>query len=152
MLGFLSASNYSLTPQYLLIPKRVMINVLERTGVERSSKLTRKDDTVEVIRMKDVEGKLNRRGVSAKLLLQNDHVRVMNLNLRPGDTVPEHSVPVEVFFYVVEGRGTIKIGEETAIVEATDIVICPKNVIMAVYADQGENFSVLNVKTPDLPH
>ncbi|HCX65774.1 MAG TPA: cupin domain-containing protein [Eubacteriaceae bacterium] len=103
-----------------------------------------------IIKMKEVEGKINKRGVEAKQLISHDDTRVMNLNLKPGDEVPAHSVPVEVFFYVVDGKGTIQIGEEKAAVEATDIVLCPKNTKMALFADQDSNFSVLNVKTPNI--
>lgn len=104
---------------------------------------------MEVIKMKDVELKTNARGVGMRTLVDRDTVRVTNLVLNPGDRIPEHSVPVDVFFYVVEGEGTIKIGDETAQVEATDIVICPANTEMAVEATNGR-FVVLNVKTPNL--
>jgi quercetin dioxygenase-like cupin family protein len=74
----------------------------------------------------------------------------MNLVLTPGDVVPEHSVPVDVFFYIVEGKGTLKIGDEAEVVEAKDIILCPPNTEMSLKADQDEEFVVLNVKTPSL--
>ncbi|MFW6265125.1 MAG: cupin domain-containing protein, partial [Bacillota bacterium] len=58
--------------------------------------------------------------------------------------------PVDVFFYIVKGKGTLQIGEEKAVVEATDIITCPPNTKMSLNADQGEEFVVLNVKTPSL--
>ncbi|MCR3923353.1 MAG: cupin domain-containing protein, partial [Firmicutes bacterium] len=67
-----------------------------------------------------------------------------------GDIVPEHAVPVEVFFYVVEGTGTLCIGKDERVVVAKDIITCPANTTMALRADQGEPFIVLNVKTPSL--
>ncbi|MFP4662619.1 MAG: cupin domain-containing protein [Halanaerobiales bacterium] len=103
-----------------------------------------------IIKMAEVEGKKNKRGVIAKQLIKHDNAQVMNLVLEPGNIVPEHSVPVDVFFYIVKGRGTLKIGDEKAIVEATDIITCPPNTKMSLNADQGEEFVVLNVKTPSL--
>ncbi|MZQ99437.1 MAG: cupin domain-containing protein [Acidaminobacter sp.] len=103
-----------------------------------------------IIRMNEIEGKKNPRGVVAKQLISHEHTRVMNLNLNPGDEVSAHKVPVEVFFYVVSGTGTIQIGDEKAVVKATDIVLCPAETMMALWADQGEAFSVLNVKTPNI--
>lgn len=100
--------------------------------------------------LRNIEGKTNKRGVTAKQLLKNDNVQVMNLVLNPGDKVPAHSVPVNVFFYIVEGKGTLKIGEEEAEVEARDIITCPPNTEMELTADQDEVFKVLNVKTPSL--
>lgn len=105
---------------------------------------------MEIVKMHEIEGQINKRGVLAKQLLKHDNAQVMNLNLQPGDEVPEHNVPVDVFFFVVAGKGTIRIGEEEAVVERDDIVLCPPKTNMALRADQGEEFSVLNVKTPSL--
>lgn len=77
---------------------------------------------MKVISMEDIEGRINKRGVEAKKLLKNEDVQIMNLNLEPGDEIPSHSVPVNVFFYVVSGSGTIEIGNEKAVVEEKDIV------------------------------
>jgi len=105
---------------------------------------------MDIIKMEQIEGKVNARGVTAKQLISHKNAKVMNLILNPGDIVPEHKVPVDVFFYIVSGKGTIKIGEEEAVVEETDIILCPPNTLMALKADQGETFKVLNVKTPSL--
>lgn len=105
---------------------------------------------MKVIKMGEIEGQENKRGVIAKQLHKNEDVQIMNLELSPGDEVPAHSVPVNVFFYVVSGKGTISIGGETAVVEEDDIIPCPEETEMALYADQGEDFSVINVKTPAL--
>jgi len=80
---------------------------------------------MKVIRMDDIEGKINKRGIESKQLLKNDDVQVMKLILKPGDEVPTHSVPVNVFFYVISGSGTIRIGEDEAVVEEKDIIPCP---------------------------
>ncbi|MGM0502368.1 MAG: cupin domain-containing protein [Bacillota bacterium] len=105
---------------------------------------------MEIIKMDQVEGSKNKRGVIAKGLLRNDDAQIMNLVLEPGDEVGEHSVPVNVFFYIVEGTGTLQIGDESKVVEAKDIIPCPPNTTMSLQADQGEKFVVLNVKTPSL--
>lgn len=103
---------------------------------------------MKIIRMSEIEGRVNPRGVVAKELINHEHVKVMNLVLKPGDSIPEHAVNVDVFFYVVKGKGTLKIGDEKAAVAETDIVLCPPKTPMSVYADQGEEFVILNVKTP----
>lgn len=105
---------------------------------------------VEIIKLEELEGKTNKRGVVAKAVLKNDNAQVMNLILSEGDIVPAHQVPVDVFFYVREGKGTLRIGEESNIVEEGTIITCPPNTEMELKADQGEKFEVLNVKTPSL--
>ena len=102
-----------------------------------------------IIKMEEIKGSENKRGVTAKKLISHENTRVMNLVLEPGNVVPEHSVPVDVFFYIVEGSGTIKIGDEEAVVEAKDIITCPPDTVMSLKADQNEKFVVLNVKTPN---
>jgi quercetin dioxygenase-like cupin family protein len=101
-----------------------------------------------IIKMENVEGIVNKRGVVTKELIDIKEVRVINIALNPGDEVPEHKVPVEVFFFIVEGKGTLQIGSDKAVVQANDIITCPPNTVMSLKADQGEKFSFLNVKTP----
>lgn len=105
---------------------------------------------MEIIKMNEVKGMINKRGVEVKQLIKHKDTTVMNLVLKPGDVVPEHSVPVNVFFYIVEGKGTLKIADEEKIVEEKDIILCPPNTNMSLKADQEESFVVLNVKTPSL--
>jgi len=69
--------------------------------------------------------------------------------LKDGEAVDTHVTPVDVFFYVVRGRGVIEIGEERTTVEATDIVFSPKNIPHAVRSlPGGGEFEVLVVKNP----
>ncbi len=105
---------------------------------------------MKIIQMDKIKGKKNKRGVIAKELINHENTKVMNLELTPGDHVPHHKVPVDVFFYIVSGKGTIQIGKEKSVVEAKDIVLCPPNTKMALWADQAEDFKVLNVKTPNI--
>ncbi len=103
-----------------------------------------------IIKMHEIEGKVLKSGVRVKELIKNENVKVMNLKLKPEDSVPAHSVPVGVFFYVVAGKGTIVIGGEAGVVQRDDIVLCPAGTEMSLVADQGEDFSVLNIKTPSI--
>ncbi len=103
-----------------------------------------------LIRLKDVKGEINKKGFLTKTLINHKNAAVRNILLEVGDVIPPHQVPVDVFFYVIEGSGSIVIGEETHDVKATDVVLCPPNTDMSVKADKGVPFSFLNVKTPSL--
>lgn len=105
---------------------------------------------MEIIKLSELEGKKNKRGVIAKAVLKHEHAQVMNLILAEGDIVPAHQVPVDVFFYVIEGKGTLKIADQAKVVEAGTVISCPPNTEMELRADQGEGFEVLNIKTPSL--
>ena len=104
---------------------------------------------MEVIRLEELEPELNPRGVMARELVNSSDVHVMNLLLKPGETVDTHTTPVDVFFYVVGGRGRVVIGEEEEQVTATDLVVSPKNMPRALHAGEDEKFHVLVVKTPN---
>jgi quercetin dioxygenase-like cupin family protein len=103
---------------------------------------------MKIIRMREVEGKINQRGVLARELLDHPHARVMGLELKPGDSIPQHSVGVDVFLFVVEGRGTVTGEGRKALVGTGDMVVFPPYTPMSVHADQGEPLVLLNVKTP----
>ncbi len=73
----------------------------------------------------------------------------MNLALEPGEKVPLHKTSVDVLFHVIDGRGSVIIGEERSEVAAGEIVISPKMIPHALEADVGDTFSVLVIKTPN---
>lgn len=102
-----------------------------------------------VIKLNELGKTVNPRGVTARKVYGSEHVNIMNLLLKPGEAVDTHVTPVDVFFYVVKGKGKIVVGDETAVVEMTDVVISPKDIPHAVYASEGEEFEILVVKTPN---
>lgn len=103
-----------------------------------------------IIKLDEMITEENKRGVNSKGIVENEDVKVTQIELSGGDYLPEHQVPVNVFFYIVEGKGTLQIGDEKEVVEAKQVITCPPNTIMSLEADQGEKFVVLNVKTPSL--
>ncbi|MGM0471706.1 MAG: cupin domain-containing protein [Bacillota bacterium] len=105
---------------------------------------------MEIIKLDELADSKRWDDILVRKVLKNEDVQVMNLVLEPGDKVPEHSVPVNVFFYIVEGSGTLRIGDDKQVVQAQDIIPCSPNTKMSLQADQDERFVVLNVKTPSL--
>ena len=105
---------------------------------------------MKIIKLDEVEAEKNKRGVYSKAIIKNEDTTVTNIKLSEGDVLGEHSVPVNVFFYIVEGKGTLQIGDKETVVEPKQVIPCPPNTTMSLKADQGEKFEVLNVKTPSL--
>lgn len=104
---------------------------------------------MEVIRIADLPFKKTPRGIKGRHLVDIPAVNVMNLMLEPGEKVPPHKTPVDVLFHVIDGRGSITIGEESSEVAAGEIIISPKMIPHALEANTGEIFSVLVIKTPN---
>ena len=88
-------------------------------------------------------------GVKGRPIIDMPEVGIVNLVLEPGEKVPSHKTPVDVLFQVVEGKGTVTIGDETQVVEAGDIVVSPLQIPHALEADQGCVFSVYVIKVPN---
>lgn len=85
-------------------------------------------------------------------LIEKREVQVVLLALEPGQEVPLHKTPVEVFFLVVKGKAEIIIGEEIKTVAAGNIVLSPANIPHAIKNNSPEKASVLVVKTPNPQH
>ncbi len=98
----------------------------------------------------ELEAKTNIRGVSAKTIVDHEHATIKNLLLHPGDLIPPHQVPVNVTFFILGGKGSITIKNETYPVKKDDIVLCSPNIPMSIKADDNHSLSFLNIKTPGL--
>ena len=105
---------------------------------------------MEIIKLSEIEFEKNAKNVLFKIVHKNENVTITNIKLNTDEKVPPHKVPVDVFFYIIKGSGKITIGEETKDVTANEIIICPPNTMMSLWADKGEEFVFINVKTPSL--
>ncbi|MDZ7821254.1 MAG: hypothetical protein U5N26_05255 [Candidatus Marinimicrobia bacterium] len=54
---------------------------------------------------KDVEPKPNPHKVDARNIYHDEHALVVHMVLQPGDSLLTHKTPVDVVFYVLEGKG-----------------------------------------------
>lgn len=105
---------------------------------------------MEHIKLNQLDTVINKRGVQMKEVLSHEDATVKNLMLKDGESIPPHQVGVKVFFYIISGTGTLKVGGESVKVKAHEVVTCPENTPMSVHADQGSPISFLNVKTPGI--
>jgi quercetin dioxygenase-like cupin family protein len=100
------------------------------------------------INLKDIQTEINIRGIKAKTLVDHNNATIKNLILDKGDKIPNHQVPVDVTFFVLQGKGTITIDGVDYHVKPMDTITCPPNTIMSVQADTNQDLSFLNIKTP----
>ncbi|HEX3011832.1 MAG TPA: cupin domain-containing protein [Syntrophomonadaceae bacterium] len=89
-------------------------------------------------------------GVKGRPVIDMPEIGIINLVLEPGEQVPSHKTPVDVLFQVIEGKGTVTIGEESQVVEASDIIVSPAQIPHALEANQGCLFSVYVMKVPNM--
>jgi len=87
--------------------------------------------------------------IQGKSVVNLPDIGIINLVLQPGESVPSHKTPVDVLFQIVEGEGTVTVGEESAVVTVGDIVVSPAHIPHALEASQGTEFSVYVMKVPN---
>lgn len=104
---------------------------------------------MEVVKINSVPLKETPRGIAGRQLIDLPDIHIMNLVLNPGERVPDHVTPVDVLFHVIEGQGTVRIGGETANVEAGEIIVSPAKIPHGLQASEDSKLSVLVMKTPN---
>ncbi|MFA7106292.1 MAG: cupin domain-containing protein [Candidatus Izemoplasmatales bacterium] len=92
----------------------------------------------------------NKYNVKARTLFDEKSSTIKNLFLDKGEEIPKHQFPLDVTFFILEGKGKIQIEDEVFIVKPFDTVICPPNHNMSVKADEDSVLSFLNIKSPGL--
>ena len=79
-------------------------------------------------------------------LRDDDTAKIIEMYLRPGDVVKEHTTPVDVTFFVHEGEVEMEIGEEKEKAKKGDLVISPKNIPHAFVNNGDGDARVLVIK------
>ena len=83
---------------------------------------------MKVVEVKMAQAGQNPHGVESKNLYNTEHATVTHLTLRPGEQLKRHITPTDVFFYVIEGRGFVEVGEETKEVGSDTLIESPKGI------------------------
>ena len=90
----------------------------------------------------------NPHGVQVVRLYDTPHAQAMHITLRPGERLRRHVTPVDVFFYVLEGRGVVEIGSEEEEVGPDTLIDSPARIAHCWRNDGHETLRVLVVKVP----
>jgi mannose-6-phosphate isomerase-like protein (cupin superfamily) len=103
---------------------------------------------MKITKLTDSESRKNPHGVDARKLYDSEHAMATHITLKPGEQLKRHITPVDVFFYVLEGKGTIEIGEEIKEVEANTLIDSPAKIPHCWYNNHESDLRVLVVKVP----
>lgn len=99
-----------------------------------------------VTKVIDTESFQNPHAVEAKEIYNTDSAQVIHMLLKPGQSLKKHTTPVDVFFYILEGKGVVEIGDESQEVEKDTIVDSPKDIPHLLRNNGNEPFRFLVVK------
>jgi len=86
--------------------------------------------------------------IDVREMYNKESAQAMLMALQPGESLKPHKTPVDVFFFVVEGRPTIHIGEESEVCEADTLVESPADIVHYISNSSSSIARVLVVKAP----
>jgi len=103
---------------------------------------------MKIVRVQNLSGFQNPHAVEAKKLYDTENAEVTHMALKSGQCLRKHITPVDVFFYILEGKGTVEIGDEKQEVERDMLIESPKNSPHLLCNTGEETFRFLVVKVP----
>jgi mannose-6-phosphate isomerase-like protein (cupin superfamily) len=103
---------------------------------------------VKVIEMKSSPEKPNSHNVSVRTLYDTEHAQAVHIELKPGKALKKHATPTDVFFYILEGKGIVEIGDEQQEVRRDMLIESPAKIPHRLLNPGDGIFRVLVVKVP----
>lgn len=83
----------------------------------------------------------------AWLLFQADNHEVIRLNLEPGEGMEKHALDWRIIFYVLDGTGTLTIGDEVFSLKAHESIAVQPG-LMREWKNEGDQaLKLLAIKT-----
>jgi mannose-6-phosphate isomerase-like protein (cupin superfamily) len=104
---------------------------------------------MKAVEMINIQASANPHGIETKKFHENDYVQAVHITLKPGEKLKKHITAVDVFFYVLEGKGIVEIGEEKKEVIKDTYIDSPAKIPHCWYNESNEILRVLVVKTPN---
>ena len=101
---------------------------------------------MEIKKIFETESFVNNHGVEARKFHQNEHIMMVHLSLKPGDTIAKHATPLDVSFLVLEGKGIVEIGDESQEVEVNTLIESPANCRHGWRNESDEILRILVIK------
>lgn len=90
----------------------------------------------------------NPHGVDVRKLYDTENAVIVHITLQPGEGLKRHITPVDVAFYVLEGRGVVEIGEERRECGPDTLVESPARIPHRWTNESDAPFRVLVIKVP----
>jgi len=103
---------------------------------------------METIDAKSAQPMDNPHGVKASMIYNTEHAQVVHITLKPGESLKKHKTPIDVFFYVVEGRGVVEIGNEKREVGEDTLINSPAKIPHCWHNESNAVLRFLVVKVP----
>jgi len=83
-----------------------------------------------------------------EMLADTPEMRIALMCLESGQRLEPHRAPLRLLMYVVQGRGTVIVGDDEIPADEKTCIICDPMVEHGFAADRGERLVVMAVVTP----
>ena len=103
---------------------------------------------MKIVKIEDVEIKNNVHNVDVRMIYNTQDAVALHIKLKPGESLKRHITPVDVFFYVLEGKGIVEVGDEKKEVSKDTLIYSPAKIVHCWYNESDEDLRVLVVKAP----
>lgn len=103
---------------------------------------------MEITKVSETSTSKNPHGVDARQIYNHKNAQVIVLTMQPGESLKRHITPVDVFFYVLEGKGVVEVGDEKKEVTKDTIVHSPARITHCWYNESDSVLRVMVAKTP----
>lgn len=103
---------------------------------------------MKALHISDIAINANIHGVETRKFQENAYVQAVHLTLKPGEKLKKHITGVDVFFYVLEGKGIVEIGDEKKEVSKDTYIDSPAHIPHCWYNESNDILRILVIKTP----
>ena len=103
---------------------------------------------MKIIKLDETPIMENAHGIDARNLYNRPEAMVTVITLQPGQSLKRHITPVDVVFYVLEGRGVVEIGEEKLEVTEHTLIESPKDIVHCWYNESESILRFMVIKAP----
>jgi len=102
---------------------------------------------MKITRYKDQQIKDTPHKIDVREMYNKESAKVMLMALKPGEGVPPHKTPVDVFFYILEGSPTIHVGGESEVCTVDTLVESPADTLHGISNNSDSLARIMVVKT-----
>jgi len=103
---------------------------------------------MKIVDVGNVDISKNPHNVDARKIYDTENAQVVHITLKPSESLKRHITPVDVFFYVLEGKGIVEVGDEKKEVGPGTLIESLAKIVHCWYNKSNEILRILVVKVP----
>lgn len=106
------------------------------------------NNIMKTLKWQEIKSESNPHGVDARKMYDTKNAQVVLITLNPGEKLRRHITPVDVIFYVLEGKGLVEIGNEKTEVCKDTLIDSPARIPHCWYNESDNILRFLVIKVP----